>query len=113
MPLGALWYHSIFSLGLRQLHIKIEPSEVLRSIAVTEDVTIAKLGFSNKDEALKLSPDEIVAKINAEILKIFGVNSKDDIGNMETKDILAKLDSVFKIRVDGQPHVDFPVIYIF
>jgi len=96
------------NMGSRQLHIKIEPSEVFRSIAVTERVTVAKLGFGNNDEVLKLSPDEVVANINAEILKIFGVNSKNDIGNMETKDILTKLDSVFKIRVDGQPHVDFP-----
>jgi len=94
--------------GFRQLHIKIEPSEVVRSIAVTEEVTIAKLGLNNKDEALKLSPDEAVTRINNEILNIFGVNSKADIGNMETKEILTKLDSVFKIRVDGQPHVDFP-----
>ena len=58
---------------------------------------------------MKLSPDEAVKKINGEILKIFGVASKDDIGVMESKDILAKLDSVFKVRVDGQPHVDYPV----
>ena len=28
---------------------------------------------------------------------------------METKDILAKLDAVFKVRIDGKPHVDYPV----
>merc|ERR1712203_293469 len=94
--------------GVRKLHIKIEPSEVVRSIAVTEDVTIEKLGLNNKEEALKLSPDETVTVINNEILNIFRVSSKDEIAAMETKDILAKLDAVFKVRVDGQPHVDYP-----
>ena len=96
-------------IGVRKLHIKIEPSEVVRSIAVTEDVTIAKLGLNSKEEALKLSPDETVTIINNEILNIFRVSSKDEIAAMETKDILAKLDAVFKVRVDGQPHVDYPV----
>ena len=96
-------------IGVRKLHIKIEPSEVVRSIAVTEDVTIAKLGLMSKEEALKLSPDETVTIINNEILNIFRVSSKDEIAAMETKDILAKLDAVFKVRVDGQPHVDYPV----
>ena len=96
-------------IGVRKLHIKIEPSEVVRSIAVTEDVTIAKLGLISKEEALKLSPDETVTIINNEILNIFRVSSKDEIAAMETKDILAKLDAVFKVRVDGQPHVDYPV----
>jgi hypothetical protein len=94
--------------GVRKLHIKIEPSEVVRSIAVTEDFTIAKLGLNSKEEALKLSPDETVTIINNEILNIFRVSSKDEIAAMETKDILAKLDAVFKVRVDGQPHVDYP-----
>merc|ERR1712037_1021840 len=85
--------------GVRKLHIKIEPSE---------DVTIEKLGLNNKEEALKLSPDETVTVINNEILNIFRVSSKDEIAAMETKDILAKLDAVFKVRVDGQPHVDYP-----
>lgn len=96
-------------IGVRKLHVKIEPSEVVRSIAVTDDVTIAKLGLNNKEEALKLSPDETVTIINNEILNIFRVSSKDEIAAMETKDILAKLDAVFKIRVDGKPHVDYPV----
>ena len=96
-------------IGVRKLHIKIEPSEVVRSIAVTEDVTIEKLGLNNKEEALKLSPDETVTIINNEILNIFRVSSKDEIAAMETKDILAKLDAVFKIRVDGKPNVDYPV----
>ena len=96
-------------IGVRKLHIKIEPSEVVRSIAVTEDVTISKLGLNNKEEALKLSPDETVTIINNEILNIFRVSSKYEIAAMETKDILAKLDAVFKVRVDGQPHVDYPV----
>ena len=96
-------------IGVRKLHIKIEPSEVVRSIAVTEDVTISKLGLNNKEEAVKLSPDETVTIINNEILNIFRVSSKDEIAAMETKDILAKLDAVFKVRVDGQPHVDYPV----
>ena len=95
--------------GVRNLHIKIEPSEVVRSIAVTEDVTLEKLGFATKEEALKLSPDEVVSKINSGILKIFNVTSKSEIGDLESKDILAKLDSVFRVRVDGQPHVDYPV----
>ena len=56
-----------------------------------------------------LSADDIVNQINGEILRIFGVNSKYDIAVMETKEILAKLDSVFKVREDNQPHVDFPV----
>ena len=56
-----------------------------------------------------LSADDIVNQINGEILRIFGVNSKSDIAAMETKEILAKLDSVFKVREDNQPHVDFPV----
>ena len=96
-------------IGVRKLHIKIEPSEVVRSIAVTEDVTISKLGLNNKEEALKLSPDETVTIINNEILNIFRVSSKYEIAAMETKDILDKLDAVFKVRVDGQPHVDYPV----
>ena len=96
-------------IGVRKLHIKIEPSEVVRSIAVTENVTISKLGLNSKEEALKLSPDETVTIINNEILNIFRVSSKDEIAAMETKDILAKLDAVFKVRVDGQPHVDYPV----
>ena len=58
---------------------------------------------------MKLSPDETVTVINNEILNIFRVSSKDEIAAMETKDILAKLDAVFKVRVDGQPHVDYPV----
>ena len=99
----------VLFIGVRKLHIKIEPSEVVRSIAVTEDVTISKLGLNNKEEALKLSPDETVTIINNEILNIFRVSSKDEIAAMETKDILAKLDAVFKVRVDGQPHVDYPV----
>ena len=43
------------------------------------------------------------------LLEIFGVKSKEEIGNIETKEILAKLDSVFKIREDNQPNVDYPV----
>ena len=43
------------------------------------------------------------------LLEIFGVKSKEEIRNIETKDILAKLDSVFKIREDNQPNVDYPV----
>ena len=68
-----------------------------------------KLGFANKEEALKLSPEEVVSKINSGILKIFNVTSKSEISALESKDILAKLDSVFRVRVDGQPHVDYPV----
>ena len=104
-----LMMKNLLFIGVRKLHIKIEPSEVVRSIAVTEDVTIAKLGLNSKEEALKLSPDETVTIINNEILNIFRVSSKDEIAAMETKDILAKLDAVFKVRVDGQPHVDYPV----
>ena len=104
-----LMMKNLLFIGVRKLHIKIEPSEVVRSIAVTEDVTIAKLGLISKEEALKLSPDETVTIINNEILNIFRVSSKDEIAAMETKDILAKLDAVFKVRVDGQPHVDYPV----
>ena len=104
-----LMMKNLLFIGVRKLHIKIEPSEVVRSIAVTEDVTISKLGLNSKEEALKLSPDETVTIINNEILNIFRVSSKDEIAAMETKDILAKLDAVFKVRVDGQPHVDYPV----
>ena len=104
-----LMMKNLLFIGVRKLHIKIEPSEVVRSIAVTEDVTISKLGLNSKEEALKLSPDETVTIINNEILNIFRVSSKDEIAAMETKDILAKLDAVFKVRVDGHPHVDYPV----
>lgn len=76
---------------------------------MTEDVSLQKLGFATKEEISKLSSDDIVNQINGEILRIFAVNSKSDIAAVETKEILAKLDSVFKVREDNQPHVDFPV----
>ena len=100
-----------FLKGLRKLHVKVEPAELVRLIAVTEDVSLQKLGFATKEEISKLSSDDIVNQINGEILRIFGVNSKSDIAAVETKEILAKLDSVFKVREDNQPHVDFPVIF--
>ena len=75
---------------------------------MTEDVSLQKLGFATKEEISKLSSDDIVNQINGEILRIFGVNSKSDIAAMETKEILAKLDSIFKVREDNQPRVDFP-----
>jgi len=96
------------TLGLRKLHVKVEPAELVRLIAVTEDVSLQKLGFATKEEISKLSSDDIVNQINGEILRIFAVNSKSDIAAVETKEILAKLDSVFKVREDNQPHVDFP-----
>ena len=102
-----------FLKGLRKLHVKVEPAELVRLIAVTEDVSLQKLGFATKEEISKLSSDDIVNQINGEILRIFGVNSKSDIAAVETKEILAKLDSVFKVREDNQPHVDFPVIIFY
>ena len=51
----------------------------------------------------------MVNKINAKLLEIFAVKSKEEIGKIETKEILAKLDSFFKIREDNQPNVDYPV----
>ena len=95
--------------AVRSLHIKFDPADIARSITVTEDVTIQKLGFADKKEAAGLSNDEVVKQINDKLLQIFGVKSKEEIGNMESKDILAKLDSVFKVREDNQPHVDYPV----
>merc|ERR1712141_206677 len=94
--------------GLRKLHVKVEPAELVRLIAVTEDVSLQKLGFATKEEISKLSADDIVNQINGEILRIFGVNSKSDIAALETKEIPTKLDSVFKVREDNQPNVDFP-----
>ena len=79
---------------------------------MTEDVSLQKLGFATKEEISKLSSDDIVNQINGEILRIFAVNSKSDIAAVETKEILAKLDSVFKVREDNQPYVDFPVIFL-
>ena len=99
--------------GLRKLHVKVEPAELVRLIAVTEDVSLQKLGFAAKEDISKLSADDIVNQINGEILRIFGVNSKSDIAAMETKEILTKLDSVFKVREDNQPNVDFPVSNLF
>ena len=99
--------------GLRKLHVKVEPAELVRLIAITEDVSLQKLGFATKEEISKLSADDIVNQINGEILRIFGVNSKSDIAAMETKEILTKLDSVFKVREDNQPNVDFPVSNLF
>jgi len=92
----------------RSLHIKFDPADIARSITVTEDVTLQKLGFADKKEAAGLSNDEVVKQINDKLIQIFGVKSKEEIGNMESKDILAKLDSVFKVREDNQPHVDYP-----
>ena len=43
--------------------------------------------------------------MNAKLLEIFGVKSKEEIGYMESKEIIAKLDSVFKSREDNQPNV--------
>ena len=96
-------------LDVRNLHIKVDPADVARSITVTEDVTLQKLGFENKNEAASLSNQDVVNRINAKLLEIFSVNSKEEIGNMECKEILAKLDHVFKIREDNQPNVDYPV----
>ena len=94
---------------VRYLHIKFNPAEIARSITVTEDITLQKLGFADKKEAANLSDEEVVKQINSKLLEIFGVNAKEDIATMESKDILAKLDSVFKVREDNQPHVDYPV----
>jgi len=92
----------------RYLHIKFDPADIARSITVTEEVTLQKLGFADKKEAASLSNDEVVKQINDKLIQIFGVKSKEEIGTMEGKDILAKLDSVFKVREDNQPHVDYP-----
>ena len=72
-------------------------------------MTLQKLGFADKNEAASLSNEDVVNQINKKLLEIFGVNSKEEISNIESKEILAKLDSVFKIREDNQPNVDYPV----
>ena len=104
-----VFYWPLLFIGIRTLHIKYDPAEIARSITVTEDVTLEKLGFANKNEAASLSNEEVVNKINAKLLEIFGVKSKEEIGGIDTKEILAKLDCVFKIREDNQPNVDYPV----
>ena len=91
--------------GSRALHTKYDPAKIAKSIQVTEDVTLKKLGFANKNEIASLSNEEVVNLMNAKLLEIFGVKSKEEIGYMESKEIIAKLDSVFKTQEDNQPNV--------
>jgi len=93
------------SLSRRALHTKCDPAKIASNIKATEDVTLEKLGFANKNQFASLSNEEVVNLMNAKLLEIFGVKSKEEIGYMESKEIIAKLDSVFKTREDKQPNV--------
>ena len=103
------FYKPHLFVGSRALHIKYDPAKIAKSIQVTEDVTLKKLGFANKNQFASLSNEEVVNQMNAKLLEIFGVKSKEEIGYMESKEIIAKLDSVFKTREDNQPNVAYPV----
>ena len=99
------FYKTHLFVGRRALHTKYDPAKIASNIKVTEDVTLKKLGFANKNEIASLSNEEVVNLMNAKLLEIFGVKSKEEIGYMESKEIIAKLDSVFKSREDNQPNV--------
>ena len=59
--------------GLRKLHVKVEPAELVRLMAVTEDVSLQKLGFSTKEEISKLrsqSFTSLMANLHQDINRV-------------------------------------------